>query len=76
MDKENKKLIHGIPREKWLKAFGEATRIAIDKDYFSDILYFDLYPNETSEYYNDEDYDKLWENVKDAFKEIFNENLY
>ena len=39
------KMIGGISIERWKRAFAEAADIAIDKDYFSDILLFDLYPN-------------------------------
>ena len=41
----NEKMIGGIPVSKWRKAFALAAAIAIDKDYFSDILFYDLYPN-------------------------------
>ena len=67
---ENK--ICGIPLSKWKEAFARSTAIAIDKDYFSDILYYDLY----SELEDDEEIDKAWENVKLAFKEIFGEDYY
>lgn len=61
--------ICGVPKEKWIKAFADAVEIAIDQDYFSDILFFDLYPDMPEE--TCEDYQKLWNNVDEAFKAIF-----
>ena len=58
-------MIHGVPKEKWLKAFDALVEIAIDQDYFSDILVVVLYPDHNG------DYDELWAFVKDARKEIF-----
>ena len=77
--------IHGISKERWLAAFADAVRIAVDKDYFSDILFFDLYPNthEKAAELNEDDeeaicdiYNEKWNYVKDAFKEIFGEEMY
>lgn len=77
--------IHGVSKEKWLAAFADAVRIAIDKDYFSDILFFDLYPgthekaaeiDEEEEELINNVYDEKWNYVKDAFKEIFGEELW
>lgn len=74
------KMIGGISIERWKRAFAEAADIAIDKDYFSDILFFDLYPNtheeaaavgEENEELVDEIYNTKWEFVSEAFKEIF-----
>lgn len=74
------KMIGGISIERWKRAFAEAVDIAIDKDYFSDILFFDLYPNtheeaaavgEENEELADEIYNTKWEFVSEAFKEIF-----
>ena len=64
--------IGGIPLTDWKRAFARSAAIAIDKDYFSDILYYDLY----SEFNNEEEVDKAWENVSLAFKEIFKEDYY
>lgn len=74
------KMIGGISIERWKMAFAEAADIAINKDYFSDILFFDLYPNtseeaaaieEEDEELIDEVYNAKWEFVSEAFKEIF-----
>lgn len=59
-----------ISRKKWLRAFGMAVDIAIDKDYFSDILEFDLFPDGIK------DYEKAWAEVDAAFKEIFGFDRY
>ena len=72
MQKEEK-MIHGLPKEKWLSAFGSAVEIAIDKDYFGDILYYELYPNEHPK--NSDESEKLWKKVEDAFVEIFGYKL-
>ena len=53
-----------LPKEQWVKAFAMAVNTAIDKDYFSDVLFFDLYPD-------CEDYDAMWAKVDEAFKEVF-----
>jgi hypothetical protein len=74
------KTIGGISIDRWKMAFAEAVDIAIDKDYFSDILFFDLYPNtheeaaavsEENEELADEVYNTKWECVNEAFKEVF-----
>ena len=44
-DKHGRKMIGGISISRWKAAFRELCEIAMDKDYFSDILFFDLYPN-------------------------------
>lgn len=62
------KIVGGIPIEKWKLAFADAVNTAIDKDYFSDTLFFDLYPEHGDE---DEDYEKMWASVDEAFKEVF-----
>lgn len=41
----NEKMIGGISVSKWREAFAEAVAIAIEKDYFSDILFYGLYPH-------------------------------
>ncbi len=69
-----KEMICGLPREKWVKAFADAVETAIDKDYFSDILFFYLYPDEPQE--TEEDYQKIWDNVDEAFEEIFGFPMY
>ena len=62
------KEINGVSIERWKLAFAAAVNNAIDKDDFSDILFFELYPEHG---YEDEDYDKMWASVDKAFKEIF-----
>ena len=62
------KEINGVSIERWKLAFAAAVNNAIDKDDFSDILFFELYPDHG---YEDEDYDKMWASVDKAFKEIF-----
>lgn len=56
------KSIGNISREKWMEAFKNAVNIAIDKDYFSDIIYFDLFPDA-----NDET--PVWDYVSQAMNE-------
>ena len=76
--KETEKMIGGIPKSKWVEAFADAVEIAIDKDYFSDILYYYLYegklPKE-EDFEDEDDYEKainaLWANVDEAFVEVF-----
>lgn len=76
------KVIGGISLTTWKKEFANLVRIAADKDYFSDILYYKLYPNIAEETAaideEDEDarcdvYNKKWEYVYKAFEEIFGE---
>lgn len=64
-----KVVICGVPKEKWIKAFADAVDNAISKDDFTDILCFYLYPDAPRE--TQEDYQKLWDNVDEAFKAIF-----
>ena len=74
------KEIGGITITDWKSAFAELVRIAIDKDYFSDILYYELYPNIEEEIKDIEDeeeqddiYNAKYDFVYEAFEEIFNE---
>ena len=70
----NKKNVGNIPIEVWQKAFGQAVAIAIDKDYFSDTLFYDLYPNTAEEAAaagSDDVYQAKWNYVEEAFKIIF-----
>lgn len=76
--KETEKMIGGISKSEWVEAFAEAVEIAIDKDYFSDILYYNLYegklPKE-EDFENKDDYKQalnaLWVYVDEAFREVF-----
>ena len=79
MEKQQK-MIGGISIERWKKAFADAAAIAMSHDYFSDILFFELYPNIDEEVAkideDDEDaqcdvYNSKWEFVDEAFKEVF-----
>ena len=62
------KIVGGISIEKWKLAFADAVNTAIDKGYFSDTLFFDLFPEYGNE---DENYEKIWTYVDEAFKEVF-----
>lgn len=81
---DTKKEIGGIPLDRWKRAFADAVSIAIQKEYFSDILYFDLYPNikeevdkiwyeDTSDVARKEAIDDLYEEKWRYFNEAFNE---
>lgn len=67
---EQDKIVGGLAIEKWRAAFSELVRCAVDKDYFSDILEFDLYLDQL---HSDEDYDKAWDAMREAFAEVFGE---
>lgn len=58
-----------LPREKWLRAFAVAVKTAIEKDYFSDSLEYDLYPEVDSS--DDQTWEEMWNHVDDAFQDIF-----
>ena len=58
-----------LPREKWLRAFAVAVNIAVEKDYFSDILEYDLYPEVDSS--DDQAWEEMWNHIDDAFQDIF-----
>ena len=73
-----KNMVGGISLETWKKAFAELAANAIDHDDFSDILFFDLYPQtieETNEIEDDDIacdiFNEKWEFVDEAFKAIF-----
>lgn len=61
--------IPDLPKEKWLRAFAVAVNTAIEKDYFSDILECDLYPEVDSS--DDQTWEEMWNHVDDAFQDIF-----
>jgi hypothetical protein len=68
--------VNNVSIEKWKKAFAKAVDIAIDKDYFFDILYHDLFPevNEievSSEEEAMEYGEAIWEYFNEAFYETF-----
>ena len=58
-----------LPKEKWLRAFAMTVNTAIEKDYFSDILEYDLYPGIDSS--DDQTWEEMWNHVDDAFQDIF-----
>lgn len=58
-----------LPREKWLRAFAVAVNTAIEKDYFSDILRCDLYPEADPS--DDQTWEEMWNHMDDAFQDIF-----
>ena len=78
---ENKqKMIGGVSIDRWKQAFANAAAIAIDNDYFSDILFYDLYPGTYDEYDKVKDentdiadniFNEKWKFVDEAFKEVF-----
>lgn len=82
--KDKEKMIGGISISKWKEAFRELCEIAMDKDYFSDILFFDLYPNtheKAEAAVNDKGneealydvYNEKWNYAYEALEEIFKE---
>ena len=77
-----RKMIGGISISKWKKAFRDLCEIAMDKDDFSDILFFDLYPETSDEIAatnkDDEEaqcniYNEKWNYAYKALEEIFKE---
>ena len=78
---ENKqKMIGGVSIDRWKQAFADVAAIAIDNDYFSDILFYDLYPGTYDEYDKVKDentdiadniFNEKWAFVDEAFKEVF-----
>ena len=85
---ENIKTIGGVSIEDWKKAFAQTVINAFGKDDFSDILFFNLYPNTSEEAANvaeddeeaiDEVYNSKWTYAYEAFEEVFGlkrEELY
>lgn len=76
------KIIGGVSITEWKKAFASLARIAMDKDYFSDIMFYELFPNTGAEAAaiddDDEDaqcdvYNEKWDYAYEAFEEIFGE---
>jgi hypothetical protein len=79
-------MIGGITLEQWKKSFANAILIAREKDYFSDILFYDLYPDtheQAATLYDAGEYDAMdalysekWEYFNEAFKQIFGFSPY
>lgn len=74
------KTVGNVSLEKWKVAFAIAVANSFDHDDFSDILFYDLYPNTIEEADNiveddeekaDEIYNEKWDYTYEAFKEIF-----
>ena len=65
------KIIGGVSLSTWKKAFVNTVAVAIDKDYFSDTLFYDLEFNSNIE----EDIDYAWKCVEEVFEEIFDLKL-
>ena len=59
-----------LRKEKWLRAFAIAINIAIEKDYFLDLLEYYLYPEVDSS--DDQVWEEMWNQMDDAFQDIFN----
>lgn len=59
--------MRNISKEEWNLAFARAVAIAIDKDYFTDEVAFELFPEE----WEAGKYEEIWEEVDKAFKEVF-----
>lgn len=66
------KMIGGISISKWKEAFLELCEIGIEKDYFSDILFFDLYPDIPADAKYSV-YQEKWNYTREALKAIFKE---
>ena len=64
------KKVPELPKEKWLRAFAMAVNIAIEEDYFSDLLECYLYPEVDSS--DDQVREEMWNQMDDAFQDIFN----
>ena len=76
------KMIGGISITTWKEIIADLVRLAMNKDYFDDTLFYELYPNTAAEAVaideDDEDaqcdvYNSKWEYVYKAFEEIFGE---
>ena len=74
------KMIGGVSIDRWKRAFADVAAIAIDNDYFSDMLFYDLYPETYDEYDKiknenadaaDDVFNEKWAFVDEAFKEVF-----
>ena len=82
----NNEMIGGITLEQWKKSFANAVLIAREKDYFSDILFYELYPgtheqatalwDAGKEDAMDALYREKWEYFNEAFKQIFGFSPY
>ena len=81
----NAKTIGNISIECWKEAFGKAVAIAMENDEFSDILFYELYPNTFEEIHHIEEedaeaacdiYNEKWDYANEAFKAVFGFDRY
>lgn len=81
----NTKTIGNISIECWKEAFGKAVAIAMENDEFSDILFYELYPNTFEEIHHIEEedeeaacdiYNEKWDYANEAFKAVFGFDRY
>ena len=77
------KIIDGVPMNKWKEAFAICLVDAFNSDDFSDLLFYDLYPNVHEEAGDTEDeeaideiYNSKWNSTYKAFLEFFGEELF
>ena len=80
---ENEKVIDGVSMSKWREAFAICLANAFNSDDFSDLLFYDLYPNVHEEAGETEDeeaideiYNAKWNSAYKAFLEFFGEELF
>ncbi len=57
-------------KEVWRQAFADAVRNAREKDDFSDILFFSIFPEHGNKA---EDYEAMWKAFDKAFEDFFKE---
>lgn len=80
---ENEKIIDGVSMIKWKEAFAICLADAFSNDDFSDLLFYNLYPNVHEEAGETEDeeaideiYNAKWNSAYKAFLELFGEELF
>lgn len=80
---ENEKVIDGVSMSKWKEAFAICLVNAFHSDDFSDLLFYDLYPNVHEEAGETEDeeaideiYNSKWNSTYKAFLELFGRELF
>ena len=80
---EKEKVIDGVSMSKWEEAFAICLAHAINSDYFSDLLFYNLYPNVHEEAAATEDeeeideiYNAKWNSVYKAFLEYFGREVF
>lgn len=80
---KQEKVIDGVPMSKWEEAFAICLANAINSDDFSDLLFYNLYPNTHEEAAETEDEEKIveiyntkWNSVYKAFLEYFGREVF